>query len=160
IRTTVRQETPGPILNEVRLRTESKSAALLGEVLLYEDATNLLWASAGLRYWDVSNDVRTSSNRLPTFEGGASDSWVDPIIGARANIGLSGPLFGMAWAYVGGFGMGSDFSADLYGGLGYRFSPGFAVQLGYRWLAVDRTSGDFGYDVEQYGPMLGLTFRF
>jgi hypothetical protein len=160
IRTTAREETPGPLIDEIRLRSTSKSAALMGEVLLYEDATNLLWAGAGIRYWDVSNNVRITSSRDPVLEGGASDSWFDPVLGVRANVGLAGPVFAMGWAYVGGFGIGSDFTADLYGGLGYRFSRSFSAQLGYRWLAVDRTNGDFGYNVEQRGPQLGVTLRF
>lgn len=160
IRTTAREGTPGPLIDEIRLRSTSKSAALMGEVLLYEDPTNLLWAGVGLRYWDVSNTVRITSSLDPVLEGGASNDWVDPIAGVRANIGIAGPVFAMGWAYVGGFGVGSDFTADLYGGLGYNFSRSFSAQLGYRWLAVDRQDGEFGYNVEQRGPMLGVTLRF
>jgi len=44
----------------------------------------------------------------------------------------SSKVFAQGWAYVGGFGIGSDLSADLFAGLGYRISYSIASTLGYR----------------------------
>jgi hypothetical protein len=62
--------------------------------------------------------------------------------------------------YAGGFGVGSDIMADLFGGVGYRFSELISATIGYRWMKVDRDSGGFLYDVEQEGVLAGLTFSF
>lgn len=44
---------------------------------------------------------------------------------------------------MGGFGIGSDLTADLFAGLGYRFSESISTTPGYRWVQVDYERGDF-----------------
>jgi hypothetical protein len=45
-------------------------------------------------------------------------------------------VFLRGWALVGGFGVGSDFTADLFGGVGYRVTGSISSTLGYRWVKV------------------------
>ena len=50
--------------------------------------------------------------------------------------------------------------ADLFGGIGYRFSELISATFGYRWMKVDWDEDGFLYDVRQEGIATGLTFRF
>jgi opacity protein-like surface antigen len=61
---------------------------------------------------------------------------------------------------VGGFDVGSRIMADVFGGVGYRFTDSISTTVGYRWMKVDRDEGGFLYDVEQQGIIAGLTFTF
>jgi hypothetical protein len=89
---------------------------------------------------------------------------VDPIVGVRYRRDLGERGYLRARADVGGFGVGSDFAWNASVLFGYRFSPGFSANLGYRALAVnfDEGSGSdrVAYDLSLYGPILGVTFSF
>jgi hypothetical protein len=95
----------------------------------------------------------------------ATKSWADPILGARVGIRF-GPDRRWSWRVrgdFGGFGAGSDFTWNLAGLFAYDFhirSVGATVALGARALYQDFDSGSFGWDVTQYGPLIGLGFRF
>ena len=65
---------------------------------------------------------------------------------------------------IGGFGVGSDFTWQIFPTVGYKFSDRFSLEVGYRWLDLDYSTGDgnerFAYDVLTQGPVGGLAFRF
>ena len=86
--------------------------------------------------------------------------WVDPIIGLRGRWNFAGPCYLAGRADIGGFGVGSNLAWQVYGGLGCQVTRNFTVELGYRHLAVDYTSGGFTYDVSMSGAVLaaGITF--
>ena len=125
----------------------------------------LLDPYAGMRYTylDVELDVK---NGGPTFSG--DQDWVDPIVGFRSIW-----QFTPRWSFtttsdIGGFGVGSDFTWQASGLVGYRFSI-FTKQdsrfvVGYRALSQDYTDGNgadkFKWDVVAHGPMTGLAIRF
>jgi hypothetical protein len=46
------------------------------------------------------------------------------------------------------------------GVLGYRFSRWLSAHGGYRHIKVDYKNGDFLYDLELSGPIIGAVFRF
>ena len=62
-------------------------------------------------------------------------------------------------ADVGG-GPNGDLTWQLFGGVGYNFNKTIAGFVGYRYLAIDHSSGRFDYRFDQQGPMLGAAFRF
>ena len=65
---------------------------------------------------------------------------------------------------VGGFGMGSDITWQVFPFVGYRFSKLFEISGGYRALGMDYKTGSgtdaFLYDMVIFGPQLGLVFHF
>ena len=125
---------------------------------------------AGGRYWNVENDVNVKAtitgdeaagivlSRELSGDDGAS--WVDPMVGAKMRINTSMPVYFTGWGMVGGFGVGSDFSWDVMGGVGYQWTDHFATVLGYRALGVDYENDGFVYDVVQQGVALGAVFNF
>lgn len=94
----------------------------------------------------------------------ASDSWIEPFIGARAMVDLTSGWDLSLRGDVGGFGVdGSQFSWQLVAGLGYRWQYdnwSMALFLGYRALSQDYTNGTFAWDMIVHGPLLGLQFQF
>jgi hypothetical protein len=65
---------------------------------------------------------------------------------------------------VGGFGVGSTFTWQVFPTLGFSLSKRASLELGYRWLDIDYKTGEnttlFKYDVLTQGPIVGFAFRF
>ena len=61
---------------------------------------------------------------------------------------------------IGGFGVSSEFTWDVMGGLGYQATDSFSLVAGYRAMGVDYRNDGFVFDVTQDGPILGAVFRF
>jgi hypothetical protein len=92
-----------------------------------------------------------------------SESWVEPLIGARFGIDLSDHWNLTAEGNVGGFGVGSDLAWNAQAFLGYRtslFGVPTTLAAGYRALHQDYDHNDFKWDVTMYGPVLGAVLRF
>ena len=115
-------------------------------------------ALGGLRYWYMSADLDTTSQINPT----GNDSWVDPFIGARAQIDLTQKLWFNLRGDVGGFGVGSQFSWNTLGIFGYRFTPAITGMLGYRAMYIDyrKSSASTKYEETFYGPIAGVSYTF
>lgn len=96
-----------------------------------------------------------------------SRAWVDPFLGARLRLR---PSAESRWSWtlrgdVGGFGVGSDFTWNAVGFLGYDFhllGVRSTAILGGRALHQDFDDDEpaFGWDVTQYGPMIGMMMSF
>lgn len=153
--------TPGPFLGSVALDTSSFVGTLLAGYRVVDSAPYSLDVLAGIRGYSVWTRLTTSSI-FPALNlrREETEAWVDPMIGAKMRIHLDPKWYLTAWAFVGGFGVSSDFSWDLMGGVGYAFSKTWSGVLGYRALGVDYTNGAFVYDVVQHGPLLALVARF
>jgi hypothetical protein len=95
----------------------------------------------------------------------ASKTWFDPIVGVQ----LHTPDTGKRWhaqiyTEIGGFGVGSTFTWQVFPTFGVDLAKWFSLDFGYRWLDIDYKTGDgstlFKYDVLTQGPVLGFVFRF
>jgi opacity protein-like surface antigen len=113
----------------------------------------------GARIWWVSTEIDFSGAVIDA-SGSDSETWVDPIIGLKGRLNLSPEFFLTSWAMIGGFGVSSDFTWDVMGGLGYEVSDSISLVAGYRGLGVDYKHDGFVFDVVQDGPILGAVFRF
>lgn len=115
-------------------------------------------ALGGGRFWYLSADMDTSSNINPS----KTAQWIDPIIGARLSADITERLLFSIRGDVGGFGVGSDFSWNALGVLGYRFTKSLTGLLGYRALYVDYKAGtsSMRYNMTIHGPTMGLSFSF
>jgi len=119
----------------------------------------------GARYThlDVNLDIKGFPNRS------GNQDWLDPLVGARALFDLSEHWTLSLLGNVGGFGVGSDFTWETLGGIGYRFRL-FSKENnarafgGYRAVYQDYTDGSgndkFEWDVTLHGPILGLVIAF
>jgi hypothetical protein len=152
--------TPGGAFGSVDAKVKNTIFTLMADYELASGPGFEAWASAGARYWDVTTDLVLTPGVFPGGTTQIADDWVDPIIGVRGRRAIGEKSYLSGWAYVGGFGVGSESMADLFAGYGYDFTPTTSGVFGYRWMSVDRDSGGFLYDMEQQGLMMGVVFSF
>jgi len=115
---------------------------------------------AGARVNSIKATLDLSDRRRPDFHGSSTETWVDPIIGARFQAQLPNNFFFRAVGDVGGFGVSSQFTWQAMAGFGYSFHEYGNLLLGYRALGTDYTNGGFTYNLIAHGPILGYEFRF
>jgi hypothetical protein len=118
---------------------------------------------AGVRYTSLGLDIDIGS----AISAHQTRDWVDPIVGTRIIVDLSPRWQLIMSGDVGGFGVGSDFSWNLLGLVGYRFhlfGLDSSFLAGYRALSQDFDDGSganrFEWDVTVHGPIMGLAMRF
>ena len=101
---------------------------------------------------------------LPGLDVSDSRTWFDPLLVIRRTAPFESKWRLGIRGDVGGFGIGSDLTWQVFPFVGYRFSKLFEVGAGYRALSVkyDTGSGDdyFLYDMITFGPQLGISFHF
>ena len=114
---------------------------------------------AGLSYNNLHAEL--SGGPLGINPSGTQE-WVDPFLGTDVNLPLTEKLSLHARADVGGFGVGSDLTYQVFPYASWRFAQWGSLQAGYRWLYADyEDSGEgFAYDVTTQGPQLGFTAHF
>jgi hypothetical protein len=133
----------------------------------------------GARYWyqqanlsfNLSTSLDTSDltivrNRALAKSG--SVDWVDPLVGARVRFMVAPGQNIFLRGDVGGFGVGSKISWQAIGGYGFDFAEKNGITysgiIGSRALYVDYVQGAgrnrYGFDMLQYGPVLGVAMSF
>lgn len=135
-------------------------ATLAGTYRLTGDDENFVDVYGGIRYFDTSADIKVSflDDRVRrSFNVDAN--WVDPIIGVQGRypLGERWSLYG--FGDVGGFDAGSNLTWQAYSGVNYAFNDAFAGNLGFRYMSIDYED-DVTIDVDLYGPVFGVTYRF
>ena len=152
---------PGPLYSTAKLKSQTLYATGAGFWRLWRDERSSLDVMAGLRLWSVDTELALGAGIRPATTVSQNESWVDPLIGFKANGTMGGDRFFQSFGLVfGGFGLGSDFMWDTSVNLGYKWTDGFSASVGYRYLAVDYSDSGFVYDVAQHGPTLALVWNF
>ncbi len=119
----------------------------------------------GGRYWYMKTKLDLEVP-LAGFAGKVEKSkdWIDPFIGLRLSADLTKRFSLGLRGDLGGFGVGSEFSWNAVGVLGYSVSRVVSLWLGYRALGLDYESGS-GFnkiktDAIMHGPIVGVGFYF
>lgn len=96
-----------------------------------------------------------------------TETWVDPVVGAKLHTPDTGGRWGLALiADVGGFGVGSDITFNVQPTALLRIAKGAGLAFGYRWIYVkyENAGNDdqrrLLYDMTTSGPLVGFVFRF
>lgn len=116
---------------------------------------------AGARYNSLSLDLRGDYGYFPS---GRVNIW-DPVVGGNASVRVLDDRLSIALrADIGGFGIGSNFTWQLFPRAIWHITEWGSAELGYRFLSIDydRGSGDtaFHYDVLTHGLELGAGLSF
>jgi hypothetical protein len=136
------------------------TTTLAGTYRVMQSRGSHLDAVAGVRIWDIDVDVQVTTNITGSWFLSDGDRWVDPMIGIKGQTKLTTGWSFSGWALAGGFGVGSNFAWDVYGGLNYEVSKDIELSFGFRALAADYQNRNFVWDIKQYGPLVGATFKF
>lgn len=121
----------------------------------------------GIRWWDNNIDLTVDAAVLPgPVDIEVEEDWIDVFVGARWIYAFTDSWELMVRGDIGGFGLESDFTAQLYGNVRWGFADRWALDLGYKAIWVDYESGTVGqpgyflYDTVTHGPVMGIVFKF
>lgn len=145
---------------EADAKVRASTFMLAGQYRAFEDKWGYIDLVGGARYWGLKTDISVSLGTLFSVDGSDKERWVDPVLGLKGTYHLGERTYFTGWAMLGGFDVGSRFSSDLMGALGYKLTDQSALLLAYRRLEVDYTSSDFVFDATLQGPAIGWDYRF
>lgn len=119
---------------------------------------------AGVRYNSLKQEIDFDGPG-PSPTVGGTETWWEPVIGARYIWEINDRWTGGVIVDAGGFGVNdNDLAWSGTIGADYAVSDRGAIKIGLRYYSIDfeteRSDGTFAYDVTQTGPFFGYTFRF
>jgi len=152
--------TPGPLYGSAKLdmKTLILTAALTYQV--YEDEAGWIQGVAGARVWSIDTALNLTAGINPAASASDTISWVDPVVGVRLRHALSQKMFLTGTGLIGGFGAGSDFMWDVFGGVGYNFTPAFSTTAGFRAMGVNYSNSGDVVKLTTYGPLISFNLAF
>jgi len=126
---------------------------------------------AGVRWWH--NDIDMNYNvdlarpnvTIPFSWSGTYD-WYDPVIGARWTYPVNEKWSFQLRGDIGGFGIASDFTAAVEAVALYDITETWQLKMSFKSLWVDYEEGTegtedyFAYDTVNFGPIIGITYKF
>ena len=146
----------------VRAKTELALATVAGGYRVFSTGHSFIDILAGVRvlYLDVESQLRESTGAFPTIPDENENTVADPILMVRENVRIWRGLSLEILFDIGGFGVGSDFSYEFFGGMRYPL-PQWSTNLflGYRHLSIDYDSEAFTYDFENSGMVFGVEYE-
>jgi hypothetical protein len=128
---------------------------LLVTFMANETETSEVKVGLGGRFLNTKAKVPAPNG--PIEEG--KKTIIDPIAALSAMLGRT--VYFSFYGDLGGFGIGSEFTTQLYGALGYRFTRQASAELGYRLVSHNYNDVDeLVYDVRQHGFMGAISIAF
>ncbi|MBL9145146.1 MAG: hypothetical protein JNM99_15810 [Verrucomicrobiaceae bacterium] len=144
------------IRNAAAARVQEQLAIVQGQVAAAKAAARRAVNKAEKA---LANEIeRALRNSIPSELSGTKD-WVDPFIGVRGYYNFTNDFYAVTKADIGGFGISSDLTWQVYAALGYHLSKSTTLEVGYKYMAVDYTSGGFTNDVRTSGVFLNLGLK-
>jgi opacity protein-like surface antigen len=115
--------------------------------------------AGGFRLFSVDVDGKLQGAAVPTETFGGSETWIVPLIGARAIMPFADRWTATLSGDFGGTGS-DDRTWQALGSLDYAFNERWSALLAFRYLSFDKSIGGTDTTIEMYGPALGVTYRF
>lgn len=150
----------GLLFSRGRVETTAKALSGYAAYRVSDNERLAFDALAGFRVTDLDVDLSLSPGALPGQRLGVSGTWVDPVIGGRARVGIGGNWFATALADIGGFGGDSDLTWQVFASVGYQLDARWSVLGGWRWFSAEKEIEGLDVKTDFSGPLLGLTIRF
>ncbi len=116
-------------------------------------------ANVGVRYWHLGQKLNFNPSTLGiNFNG--SQSWADIVIGGRVQLPAGKKTMVEALGDVGGWNATAKLDYQFAVLLGYKLSPKWTLEAGYRYLFVDYRNGPAGvFNMVTSGALLGATWN-
>jgi len=124
----------------------------------------------GVRWWhnnfDFNFDLDLAGNRIRSKSSSRTYDWYDPVIGARWTYPINDTWSFRLRGDVGGFGIASDFTAVVEAVALYDITEDWQLKMSFKSLWVDYEEGTegtadyFAYDTANFGPIIGITYKF
>ncbi len=152
----------GPTAGSISVDTKMVIAAAAVGRDIFHDDSQMAQVFGGIRY--VSMDTSISAlGGGPVGAGVDADikkDYFEPLIGIRGSKKINDRMSLVGNGNIGGFGVGSELTLDVYGGLQYAFSERWVGNLGFRYISIDYSASNGDIDMDMYGPVFGMTMKF
>ena len=109
----------------------------------------------GLRGWDLETAVIVGGTTASS-----SMNFVDPVLALRVTQRMNDQWSLLGYVDVGGFGVGSDLTAQLALIATYQMRERLYLSAGWRHLYVDYSEGGANLEWAMTGPLIGATWTF
>ncbi len=162
--------TIGPVNLDLEVDVEQYWVGLLGSYRVASGTNSVGRAysfdvSAGARYNSLKQTFDASGGPGPGISLGGTETWWEPVVGARYVWGINDKWTGAAIFDAGGFGVnGSELQMSASLGASYKINDAGAIKVGVRYYSLDystiRADGEFAFDAYEIGPFVGYTFSF
>ncbi len=136
------------------------SATLMAGYTVVQQPSLAVDVLGGTRIFAIKASAFATLPIFGAISQSVSESWVDPIVGARLRANISPRWSVIVYGDYGGFGVGSESTWQLVGTLNYQATRNLFLSAGYRYMAFDYRSDGRILDINMYGPLLGATWRF
>ena len=150
----------GALFSGARIETETRALSGYAGYRVHENDRVAVDLMAGFRVNSVDLNVSLSPGLLQGQRFGASETWVDPLVGGRVRFVITDRWFATALVDVGGFRVGSDLTWLAFASLGYQIDERWSVQGGWRYVSIDKSIDGRDVEIDLKGPLLGFTVRF
>lgn len=152
----------GPLASKVNVDVNMLLSTTAFGYRAYDRDGWLLEPYAGARYVSLETDVKITGGGPLGIERSASVDldWWDPVIGVRGRAPITQRLSAGAFADIGGFGAGSQFTWEIYAGLDYAVTEHVSAVAGFRYISIDYDQDRADLKLDLYGPLVGATVRF
>ena len=150
---------PGPLFSSTR--ASFKTFVLdpeAGYRILDSENGSSVDVLGGIRYWHLDATLAFRAGILPATDVSRSRDWVDGVFGLAGRAKLSPRWYITGKADLGGG--GSNFTYQLFGGVGVNVGKRYALIGGYRDLSVNYNKDNFLFDQSLHGPVFGFGIRF
>lgn len=135
-------------------------ATAYGLYRIYDGTRTKVELGGGIRHTNLDLGVTLTAGGLTTEVFSSDRSETDPLIALRAAHDLAEDWKLTGMLDYGGFGIGTDQTAQATAILEYDWTKRWSGALGYRYLTYDSTT-DFGdITIDYSGPILGLSYTF
>ena len=152
------RDTTGPLFSALKVNEKTFLLSPVAGYRLAEKNGASLDAIVGIRFWHTSTRLEAEPGQLAGRVAESSKNWADVIGGLRGQVHVS-RLFSLVGR--GDFGGGgSDYTYQLFGGVGIDVSKKSSLFAGYRYLYIKYTRDNSLFDGALNGVVLGAAFRF
>jgi hypothetical protein len=157
---TASQDTPfGLEFSEAEVDTKVLAFSGYLSYQVFESKNVAVELLGGFRVFDVALDVELKPGNSSGESTDVSDSWVDPLLGAKALWDFNDAWFGTAAFDFGGL-SSTDNTWQLLATVGYRFNERWTSQLGYRHMVIEKPLEHLDTSLYLSGPLLGVSASF
>ncbi len=117
---------------------------------------------AGTRIWAMDQEITLDpvDPNLQSKMFSNSNSWVDPLIGVKADFTMAKDWFTYVKMDFGGFGVSSDWTLMALAGCGYKFNQNWNTSLGIKYLGLEYNKDNLYLNVDEYGLALTLGYWY
>jgi hypothetical protein len=147
-----------PDFLEAELDTRTSEVTLIGGYrIVDEPSVNLDLLAGGRLNWLKLSLQLSGPNR--EADGEIKKTWFDPLVGGRVAVPVAEKWSLGLYGDVGGFGVGSSITWQLWPTVSYQLSRRMTLGAGWRYYKVKYRDGDFLYNVHQSGPLITFVTR-